>query len=136
MESKLKHLDLIQGVVNRMANSSFLIKGWSITLVAAVLALSVDTTSEAKTAAIAMVPIIVFWILDGYYLYQERLFRGLYDDVRGKSEQEIDFSMNTSAFKGGTRTWRASTFSTTLIIFNIALIVMTVAVTFFVRRVP
>ena len=35
MDAKLKHLEMIQGVINRMANCSFLLKGWSVTLIAA-----------------------------------------------------------------------------------------------------
>jgi hypothetical protein len=33
-ESELKHLEFIQGVIARLANNSFLLKGWSVTLVA------------------------------------------------------------------------------------------------------
>ena len=38
-------------------------------------------------------PLLVFWILDAYYLWQERLFRAVYDSIRQKSEDEIDFEM-------------------------------------------
>jgi hypothetical protein len=34
-ENKRKHLEFIQGVITRMNTSSFLIKGWTITLVSA-----------------------------------------------------------------------------------------------------
>ena len=40
MEKKHKHIDLIQNVVNRMSQHSFILKGWSITLVVAVFALN------------------------------------------------------------------------------------------------
>ena len=36
MESKLKHLELIQGVINRLGSDSFRMKGWTVVLVAAV----------------------------------------------------------------------------------------------------
>jgi hypothetical protein len=36
---KEKHLELIQAVISRMAGNSFLLKGWSVTLAAALLAL-------------------------------------------------------------------------------------------------
>ena len=45
-EKKLKHLELTQGVLNRLANNSALLKGWSVTLVAALLALSVATEQK------------------------------------------------------------------------------------------
>jgi len=35
MEKKLKHLEMLQGVINRMANNSFLLKGWSVVLISA-----------------------------------------------------------------------------------------------------
>jgi len=35
MEAKLKHLEMIQDVIKRMASNSFLLKGWSLTLVVA-----------------------------------------------------------------------------------------------------
>jgi hypothetical protein len=35
MGDKIKHLEMIQAVISRLANNSFLLKGWSITLVSA-----------------------------------------------------------------------------------------------------
>ena len=95
MEAKLKHLEMIQGIINRMASNSFLLKGWSLTLVAALIALSVDKANP-WFVLVALVPCLVFWGLDGYFLRQERLFRGLYDEVRIKKPEEIDFSMKWS----------------------------------------
>ena len=40
----------------------------------------------------------MFWILDSYYLQQERLYRELYDDVRLQTEEKIDFSMKLSDY--------------------------------------
>ena len=39
MEELHKEIDLIQGCINRMAQNSFLIKGWTVTLFAVILAL-------------------------------------------------------------------------------------------------
>ncbi|MDW7728319.1 MAG: hypothetical protein SCH70_14675, partial [Candidatus Methanoperedens sp.] len=83
MEQKIKHLEFIQGVVNRMATNSFLIKGWCITLVSALFALAAKD-ANFKYIIIAFIPVPVFWILDSYYLWQERLFRALYDQIRVK----------------------------------------------------
>lgn len=77
---QLKHLDYIQGVISRMADNSFKIKGWMITLISALLALYVNNQNWLFLL-VAFVPIFVFWFLDAYYLQQERTFRGLYDDV-------------------------------------------------------
>lgn len=93
MENKLKHLEMIQGIINRMASNSFALKGWSVTLVAGIFALSSKDANEIYFL-IAYIPIIVFWFLDAYYLLQERLFRSLYGKVRRLSEEKIDFDMN------------------------------------------
>lgn len=94
-ENKLKHLEMIQGVINRMAANSFALKGWAVTLVAGIFALSSKDANEVYFL-VAYIPIIVFWALDSYYLLQERLFRCLYEKVRKLSESEIDFDMNTT----------------------------------------
>ena len=45
MESKIAYLQMIQAVIARMAGNSFLIKGWSVTLVAALFALAAANTN-------------------------------------------------------------------------------------------
>jgi hypothetical protein len=115
VEKKLKHLELVQNVISRMASNSFLIKGWCVTLVAALLALA-SQNSNTKYVIVALLPTVMFWILDSYFLRQERLFRKLYDQVRTLNDEAIDFSMNTSAFMQSIPLSKAA-FSQTLIIF-------------------
>ena len=98
MEKKIQHLQMIQGVINRMASNSFMLKGWAVTLVAGVFALASKET-DGRYFLIAFIPILVFWGLDSYYLLQERLYRYLYKEVLKKSENEIDFSLNAEVFK-------------------------------------
>ncbi|MXZ98836.1 MAG: hypothetical protein F4076_00500 [Acidimicrobiaceae bacterium] len=90
MESKLKHLELIQGVINRMAANSFRLKEWSVVLVSAILFLAAREDS-GEVALIGLLPVLVFWGLDAYFLRQERLYRALYDHVRMLEPHEIDF---------------------------------------------
>jgi hypothetical protein len=40
MEKKLAHLEMIQGVANRLSHNSFLLKGWCVVLVSGLFALS------------------------------------------------------------------------------------------------
>lgn len=94
-ENKIAHLEMIQGVINRMGANSFMIKGWAVTLVSALFALSVD---NYKFLLISLVPILLFWWLDTFFLRQERLFRKLYDDVISKNNSDITFSMNTENY--------------------------------------
>ena len=92
MDAKLKHLEFIQAVINRMATNSATIKGWSITLVVALFALAAKDASM-EFVLISYLPVLLFWGLDGYYLCKERGYRELYDEVALKSDHEIDFSM-------------------------------------------
>ena len=123
MEAKLKHLEFIQGVISRLAASSFQMKGWSVVLVAAILVL-LAREGRLDAALIALVPILVLWGLDGYFLWQERLYRALYDHVRTLEDTSIDFSMNIGLFRTGYRRgWLAATLSRTLLCFYVALII-------------
>ena len=72
-----KHLEIMQGVINRMAENSRSCKVWCVTLVSAILVL-VARTGEADHALIALAPTVLFYILDGYYLSLERGFRRSY----------------------------------------------------------
>ncbi len=117
IEAKLKHLEFIQRVIDRLATDSFRMKGWAVVLVSALLVL-LAREGRVEFAYIGFVPVLVFWGLDGYFLRQERLFRDLYDHVRVLDEPDIDFSMGTNAFR---RNWMGATFSRTLFPFYIAL---------------
>ncbi len=130
MESKLKHLDLIQGVINRMASNSFSLKNWTIVLVSALFALAVKN-SDTVFIAIAFLPAAAFWLLDGYFLRQERLYRKLYDRVRKLDNKDIDFSMNTSDFLTDVDSWLRVCLSYTLCIFY-GFIFVTIAIVFLV----
>ncbi len=100
-----------------MAGNSFLIKGWSVTLVAALFALAAAGTNPLFVY-LAYFPSFAFWALDAYFLRQERLFRKLYDHVRDLSASEIDFSMNTTPFKDEVDPQRKVAFSETLRVFH------------------
>jgi hypothetical protein len=119
MDAKLKHLELLQSVISRMASNSFLLRGWSVTLAAALFALAAKDTNH-KLIAIAYYPTLIFWILDGYFLSQERLFRALYGKVRKLPEADIDFSMDTSEFYSGRNTWTSAALSKTIVIFYLS----------------
>lgn len=97
MEQKIAHLGFIQGVITRMGSNAFLIKGWTVALVAAIFALSAKD-SNSNFIFIAIFPIFVFWILDSYYLRQERLYRKLYEKVADDALKSDNFTMNAAQF--------------------------------------
>ena len=131
--NKHKHLDFIQAAINRMAGNLFLLKGWSITLIAALFALAAKDSNKLYIV-IAYFPLFIFWALDGYFLSQERKFRALYDYVRTLNESQIDFSMDTRPFSNGIRTtWVGSVTSRTLVIYYAGLAVVMLILMYVVR---
>ena len=132
MERKVKHPELIQAVVTRMAGNSFLLKGWSVTLVAALFALAAKD-ANARFGWIAFLPTLMFWILDGYFLSQERRFRRLFDHVRMLDESKVDFSMDTIPFKTWETSWLAAICSVTLLVFYLSVIVIISVVLTFLK---
>lgn len=128
MEAKLKHLEMIQGVINRMASNSFQLKEWTVVLVSALFALAAKD-ANGLYVYLAYFPTVVFWILDGYFLRQECLYRKLYDKVRKVSASEIDFSMDVSSVVKQVDTWSDVTCSLTLSLFYGSLLLTVVAVT-------
>lgn len=130
MENKQKHLEFIQGAINRMAGNLFFLRGWTITLIAALFALFVKDANHAFIFIVYFL-VIVFWILDGYFLSQERLFRALYNHVRKLDEKEIDFSMDTSKYKKDDgNSWVCSMFSSTLLFFYLPLVAILLVITY------
>ena len=96
-EYMLKEIDIVQDIIKRMAFNSFMIKGWAITLVVVTLLLK----GAEYQVWIAFIPLLVFWFLDAYFLWQERMYRKLYDWVinnRLKTDEYL-FDMNAYRFK-------------------------------------
>lgn len=115
-ENKRKHLEFIQNVITRMSSNSFLIKGWAVTLVSALFALAAKD-SNINYVLISYIAIPIFWLLDGFFISQERQYRELYNEVRAKNEDSIDFCLNAKNYNSENRTWLAGIFSKTLIPF-------------------
>ena len=87
-----KHVEIMQGVITRMAENSRSCKVWCVTLVAAVLVL-VARTDTPEYVLIALIPAVPFLILDTYYLALERAFRGSYNAlVRKLNEGGLDYA--------------------------------------------
>ena len=123
MENKCKHLEFIQNIISRMAGNLFFFRGWTITLIGALLALFSKNNSPDYVSYFLIVLILIFWILDGYFLSQERSYRDLYNHVRKLKEEEIDFSMDISEYqKYKKNTLIFSMFSATLLIFYLPLV--------------
>lgn len=115
-EHTVKHLELIQAVITRLAQNSFAYKGWSVVIVSAIFVLAAKEISP-RYLVIALIPTLAFWGLDAYYLRQERLFRKHYDVVRMAVDADLvrdPFSMDTSSYNDQVATWWATCRSNTL----------------------
>ncbi len=122
MDAKFKHLDYIQTAIGRMATNSFLFKGWAITIATGLSAFGAADTKVALLA-IALITTLLFWGLDGYYLWLERGFIALHNKVAAASEDQIDFAMaidKSNAF----RTWLKTCWRPHLWVFYGAIIVV------------
>lgn len=116
-DDKKKHLEFIQIAINRMASNSFILKGWNITLIVGLFALTMSKLSTSYLY-LAILPAIAFWGLDAYYLHQERLFRELYDSVRKTKRKDIDpYSLSTKSVNFN-RNWFYTAFSPTIILLH------------------
>ena len=95
-----KEIDLIQACVTRMAQNSFTVKGLALTCVSIVNAIIVGKCWFIKL--VLLLPILVFWWLDAYYLHREKLYRRLYEWVveqRLKGSDELLMDLNANRFK-------------------------------------
>ena len=116
---KEKHLDLLQGVINRLAGNSFLLKAWSVTLAVAMLAVAAKTPSP-WLAAIALLPALAFWGLDGFFLATEKAYRALFEQVIDGDENVPAYSMRVDAMRLGN--WLTACRSVTLLGFHGAIL--------------
>ncbi|WP_452602044.1 hypothetical protein [Pontimicrobium sp. MEBiC06410] len=126
-DNKFKHLDYIHNTINRMSSNSFLIKGWTISIVS-ILFIFTDDKMNKQFLIITLLPIIIFWYLNGFFLQQERKYRALYDKVRLIDENNIDFAMSTNEFKGGRYSLLSNLFGKTIWPLYIVMIFMVLIV--------
>jgi len=92
-----KEIDLIQGCISRMAQNSFMIKGWAYMLVAAFVALTAENLDLHILCATGIFILLVFWCLDAFFLKLEKLYRFKYEWVimkRPEGKREYLYDLN------------------------------------------
>ncbi|MEX1214256.1 hypothetical protein [Saccharospirillum sp.] len=72
------HLQIYQNILARMANNSSSVKTWCVTVVSAILVLLIER-EEPSALPLAAVPVVLFFVLDVYYLSLEKRFRCSYN---------------------------------------------------------
>lgn len=131
-DNRLSYLRMIQDVIVRMASNSFAVKGLCGTLVGVLIALTIVIwKAEFPYLYLAILPpLFAFWMLDAFYLRQERLFRKLYDVVRTATPGSLagqTFSMDTSQYTSQIRSLFTTLFSPSVLLFH-GVIIVTIAV--------
>jgi hypothetical protein len=127
-----KHMDYIQSVISRLANNSFVMKGWALTLSSTLLGFAASQ-SLTTLALAAVIPAVVFWLLDTYYLRQERAFREMFKDVAAKRVGNFEIKPTPYAKN---QPWLNVGFSISLSVFYGAIIVVCLAVTLILALAP
>ena len=91
-ESRIRYLEAIQRVVDRLSNTSFILKGWAVSLVAGLMALAASGTNHGYVL-VAYIPTVVFWLLDAYFLMMERQYRKLFEENMDLSQEVKVFTL-------------------------------------------
>lgn len=125
-----KEIDLIQTVISRISNNSFLLKGWLITLIAVVLAFSKDSIGIQNItylSCILCLPTIVFWYLDAYFLHKEKCYRKLFEWTlqNRPSTDSYQYSLDYTRFKNEVPAiWRLMFSQTLLPIYGLTILIL------------
>lgn len=126
-ESRIRYLEAIQRVVDRLSNTSFILKGWAVSLVAGLMALAASGTNQGYVL-LAYIPITVFWFLDAYFLMMERQYRDMFNRNIDLSQKLEHFTLKRD--KGNIIIFGKALFSITMLLTYIPLIVSTVIIMF------
>lgn len=98
-----KELDLIQNVIQCMANNSFMIKGWAITLFVGLISFfKLSKLSDILLGICLLLIVFSFYYLDAFFLWTERKYRDLYKDViqkRQKNDFNNLYSLSTQPYE-------------------------------------
>lgn len=131
---RLEHLRMIQAIIGRMGQNSFLLKGWSVTLTVGILA-AATAGREVGFALLALLPALVFWGLDAFYLRQERLFRALHDDVCASfGKDPVIFSLDTRKVQATVTSWWRTLFAKTVLGLHGPLVISIILITGIIQR--
>jgi hypothetical protein len=97
-DHRIKHLEMTQAVIGRLASNSFLIKGWAVTVAGVFFGFAVNK-NDPSLARVSLATTGLFWLLDTYFLRTERLFRVLHDRVRKRAAGVEPFFMGATSPK-------------------------------------
>ena len=119
-EAGIRHLEMIQGVVHRLANQAAWTRRFSLVFVATVTA-GAFIAEEPTLAFLSLIAVVAWWLLDAYYLAEERNFRALFDAVRISPPPTDPFTMRRPSLGYWPVVW-----SRTLLLFHGPLVLIPV----------
>lgn len=128
-ELRVKHLEMVQTIIGRMSNQSATLKNYCLTVTTAVCGFAV-TLERPWVASLALLPIIIFCLLDAQYLRLERQFRSLFDLIRSEDWNTLPtFEINRERapevpFREAVSSWSISSFYALLAIGVLVLILV------------
>src|SRR6266851_4222500 len=78
---QVKQLEIVQGIIARLANYGATLKNYCVTLVTAIAGASV-TLQRPGIALLSLLPLILFLSFDAQFLRNERRYRELFNKLR------------------------------------------------------
>ena len=97
----IDYLNMIERVIERMANNCFQLKGWAVALVSIVGALTING-ADSRIIVLLVLPLIAFWILDAHYLKLERKYQILYRNTLEENNKDLHLRMDIGSIKPNT----------------------------------
>ncbi|MEK6485740.1 hypothetical protein [Myroides odoratimimus] len=97
-ENKRKHLDYLQDIITRMNNNSFIIKGWTVGLIALILGLNklegfywipCNKYNFPLETFVILTFLLFFWYLNAFFIQQGRRFRFIYNCIIGLNTLKV-----------------------------------------------
>lgn len=95
-EDRRMHLDHLQGIIGRLSQLGFMMKGWAITLSGGLLALSEKKPGQSLVV-LSLVGIAIFWYLDAHLLADERAFRRRYETAAAEWNKNLSLKASLPA---------------------------------------
>jgi hypothetical protein len=121
-----KESSILQEIIRRKANESFLIKGWTVTLIVATLIFQ----GEKFQILVALIPLLSFWFLDAHCQRKILLYKKLYKWNIANRLNTDDYIFDIDVDKRFTNSVSprlALMFSDRLLWFYAAMIILTIA---------
>lgn len=100
-ENQIKSLEFLQNIISRMANNSSNLKNIAIAIVAAIIGYygNINNTNSVISNKPFVVIILILWILDSYYLKQERIFKYIYNYVKDHDNDCFNYNPTRNEIK-------------------------------------